>query len=195
MIWDKRSPLARSELERMRMHPYLGERMLAFSPVLAPIGALAAQHHERMDGSGYPKGLAGDAIAPAARLLAAADAYHAMTEVRPHRPAMLPEAAAAALSADASAGRIDGAAAAAVLRASGHRGAKRQEWPAGLTPREVEVLRLLARGLTTKEIAASLDIATKTAANHVEHIYVKINATNRATATLFAMKHHLMTTP
>jgi HD-GYP domain-containing protein (c-di-GMP phosphodiesterase class II) len=191
-IWDKRGALTRSEVERVRMHPYLCERMLAFSPALARIGALAAQHHERMDGSGYPKGLAGDAIAPAARLLAAADVYHAMTELRPHRPARTPDEAAAALSAEVSAGRIDGAAAAAVLRASGHRASKRREWPAGLTTREVEVLRLLARGLTTKEIAARLDITPKTAANHLEHIYVKIDANNRATATLFAMRHRLM---
>lgn len=195
LIWDKRAPLLLSELERVRVHPYLSERMLAFSPALAPIGALAAQHHERLDGSGYPKGLAGDAIAPAARLLAAADVYHAMTELRPHRPAKSPEEAAAALSAEVSAGRIDGAAASAVLRASGHRATVRREWPAGLTTREVEVLRLLARGLTTKEIAAQLEIAPKTAANHVEHIYVKIDANNRATATLFAMKHGLMGDP
>lgn len=191
VIWDKQAPLSRSELERMRMHPYLGERMLAFAPALAPIGTLAAQHHERMDGSGYPKGLAGESLGPAARLLAAADAYHAMTELRPHRPAMSKEQAAAALSAEVSARRIDGAAAAAVLRASGHATAKRQEWPAGLTAREAEVLRLLARGLTTKEIASALEISPKTAANHVEHIYVKIDANNRATATLFAMKHGL----
>jgi len=192
LIWDKRGPLTRSEVERLRMHPYLCERMLSFSPALARIGALAAQHHERMDGSGYPRGLAGDAIAPAARLLAAADVYHAMTEPRPHRPARHPDEAAAALSAEVSAGRIDGAAAAAVLRASGHRASVRQSWPAGLTTREVEVLRLVARGLTTKEIAARLQIAPKTAANHVEHIYTKIDANNRATATLFAMKHRLM---
>lgn len=192
LIWDKRAPLSQTELERVRMHPYLCERMFAFSPALAPIGALAVLHHERMDGSGYPKGLAGDAIAPAARLLAAADVYQAMIELRPHRPAKRPEEAAAALSAEVSAGRIDGAAAAAVLRASGHRANTRREWPGGLTTREVEVLRLLARGLTTKEIAARLDIAPKTAANHVEHIYVKIDANNRVTATLFATKHGLM---
>ncbi len=195
LIWEKRGALSRSEVERLRMHPYLAERMLAFSPALAPIGAVAVLHHERMDGSGYPKGLAGDAIAPAGRLLAAADVYHAMTEARPHRPAMSSDQAAATLSAEVSAGRIDGAAAAAVLRASGHRAATRTEWPAGLTTREVEVLRLLARGLTTKQIAAELEISPKTAANHVERIYSKIGANNRATATLFAMKHRLMSDP
>ncbi len=194
-VWDKRERLTRAELERVRLHPYLCERMLAFSPALAPIGAVASQHHERLDGSGYPKGLVGDAIAPVARLLAAADVYHALTELRPHRAARGPEEAAALLSAEVSAGRIDGAAAAAVLRAAGHRVAARRDWPAGLTSREVEVLRLVARGLTAKEVAAHLGIAPKTVANHLEHIYAKIGANNRATASVFAMKHGLMHEP
>ena len=66
-IWDKQGPLSQSEVERVRLHPYLTERMLSFSPALAPLGTLAALHHERLDGSGYPRGLSGDAIAPAGR--------------------------------------------------------------------------------------------------------------------------------
>ncbi len=95
--------------------------MLAFSPVLAPLGALAAQHHERLDGSGYPRGLAGDAITPAGRILAAADTYRAMTELRPHRPARSSAEAAVELRAEVMAGRLDGDAVSAVLRAAGHR--------------------------------------------------------------------------
>ena len=64
--------------------------------------------------------------------------------------------------------------------------------PAGLTQREVEVLRLVARGLSTREIANELVISPKTAANHVEHIYTKIGVSNRARAALFAMRHGLM---
>ena len=153
------------------------------------------QRNITKDGSGYPNGLAGDAIAPAARVLAAADVYHALTEQRPHRPAKPPEEAAALLSAEVSAGRIEGAAAAAVLRASGHRATQKRDWPAGLTLREVEVLRLVARGFAVKEVAAQLSISPKTVANHVEHIYVKIGANNRATASLFAVKHGLMSDP
>ena len=85
-IWDKPAELTQSELERVRLHPYLTERMLSFSPGLAPLGALASQHHERLDGCGYPRGLSGDAISSAGRILAAADSYHARTEDRPHRP-------------------------------------------------------------------------------------------------------------
>src|SRR5262249_58938455 len=96
-IWDKPGQLSLAEFERVRLHPYLSERMLTFSPVLAPLAAIAGQHHERLDGSGYPRGLVGDAITPAGRLLAAADMYQAKTESRPHRAALAPEAAAAAL--------------------------------------------------------------------------------------------------
>ena len=193
-IWDKRSELTHPELERVRLHPYLSERMLAFSPMLAPLGTIAVQHHERMDGSGYPRGLAGDDITTSGRILAAADVYHALTELRPHRPGRTADEAASALRAEAKAGRLDGGAVDAVLRAAGHQVKRRRrgEWPAGLTNREVEVLRLLARGLSTKQIAERLVISRKTAANHVEHIYTKIGVSNRARAGLFAMKHGLM---
>ena len=191
-IWDKRGPLTRTEMERVRLHPYLSERMLAFSPALATLGAIAGQHHERLDGSGYPRGLAGDAITPAGRLLAAADAYQAMTQPRPHRPAHSAEEAAAELRDEVAAGRLDGDAVDAVLRAAGHRVRRRREWPAGLTTREVEVLRLVTYGLSNQEIAARLSISRKTASNHIEHVYAKIGASNRARAALFAMKHGLM---
>ena len=194
-IWDKRGPLTPAEMERVRLHPYLTERMLAFSPALAPLGAIAVQHHERLDGSGYPHGLSGDAITPAGRILAAADVYRACTEPRPHRPGRSPDDAAAELRAEVTAGRIDGDAASAVLAAAGHRVSRRREWPAGLTAREVEVLRLVARGLSNREIAEQLTISRKTAGNHVEHIYSKIGVSNRARASLFAMKHGLMSDP
>jgi HD-GYP domain-containing protein (c-di-GMP phosphodiesterase class II) len=193
-VWDKRGALTRAETERVRLHPYLTERMLAFSPTLAAPGAIAVQHHERLDGSGYPRQLSGDAIAPAGRVLGAADAYHAMIELRPHRGARSPEEAASQLRAEVVAGRLDGDAVAAVLQAAGHRVERRRRaWPAGLTAREVEVLRLVACGFSTREIADTLVISRKTAANHVEHIYAKTGVSNRARAGLFAMQHGLMT--
>ena len=85
-IWDKPGPLGAGEWERVRMHPYLTERMLHQSEALAPLGAIAVQHRERLDGSGYPRGLSGGAISRPARILGAADAYQAMREPRPHRP-------------------------------------------------------------------------------------------------------------
>ena len=192
-IWDKPGPLGPSEVERVRLHPYLSERMLSFSPALAPIGTLAVQHHERLDGSGYPRGLSAGMIRPAARVLAAADVYQALTELRPHRPAWTSEEAADIVRTDVREGRLDGEAAGAVLRAAGHRVSRRRERPMRLTAREVEVLRLLARGLSNKEIGKHLVISPKTAGSHVENIYAKTGAANRAQASLFAVKHGLLT--
>lgn len=194
-IWDKRAPLSHAETERVRLHPYLTERMLTCSPALAPLAAIAVQHHERMDGSGYPRALSGGAISPEGRLLAAADYYHSQTEPRPHRQASGGREAAAQLRAEVKAGRLDAEAAAAVLTAAGHGATRRQARPDGLTSREVEVLRLLARGMSNREIAERLVISRKTASHHVEHIYAKTGTTNRALASLYAASHGLIGEP
>jgi len=191
-IWDKPGPLGAGEWERVRLHPYLTERMLHQSEALAPLGAVAVQHRERLDGSGYPKGLTGGAISRPARILGAVDAYRSMREPRPHRPPLSPEDAAAELQADVRSGKLDAEAVAAVLVAAGHPVGRRREWPAGLTTREVDVLRLVARGLSSKQIAAELVITPKTARNHIEHIYTKIDASSRVAASLFATEHGLL---
>jgi HD-GYP domain-containing protein (c-di-GMP phosphodiesterase class II) len=191
-IWDKPGPLGVGEWERVRLHPYLTERMLHQSVALAPLGEIAVQHRERLDGSGYPKGLMGGAIGKPARILGAADAYQSMREPRPHRPPLSAERAAEELQADARAGKLDAEVVAAVLVAAGHAVGRRREWPAGLTTREVDVLRLVARGLSSKQIATQLVITPKTARNHIEHIYTKIDASSRVAASLFATEHGLL---
>ena len=191
-IWDKRGPLGAGEWERVRMHPYLTERMLHQSAALAPLGAIAVQHRERLDGSGYPRGLAGGAISVPARILGAVDAYQSMCEPRP-----LPRRAQLR-------GRSQGAARRGQGRAHGRRrrrsGPRRRGPSGGAAPGgpgradrpEVDVLRLVARGLSNKEIGARLVISPKTARNHIEHIYAKIGVSNRAGAGLFAMQHGLL---
>jgi HD-GYP domain-containing protein (c-di-GMP phosphodiesterase class II)/DNA-binding CsgD family transcriptional regulator len=191
-IWDKPGPLGTGEWERVRLHPYLTDRMLHQSAALAPLAEIAVQHRERLDGSGYPKGLAGAAISRPARILGAVDAYRSMREPRPHRPALSADQAAGELQADAKAGKLDAEAVAAVLAAAGHAVSSRREWPAGLTTREVDVLRLVARGLSSKQIATQLVITPKTARNHIEHIYTKIDASSRVAASLFATEHGLL---
>jgi DNA-binding NarL/FixJ family response regulator len=166
--------------------------MLQQSEPLAPLARVAVQHRERLDGSGYPRGLAGNSISQSARIVGAADAYQAMREPRPYRPVRSAQEAADELRHDVRAGGLDGDAVEGVLAAAGHRVVRRREGPAGLTAREVEVLRLLARGLSNKAIAGELHISPKTAGNHVEHIYTKTGATNRAAASLFAMQQGLL---
>jgi HD-GYP domain-containing protein (c-di-GMP phosphodiesterase class II) len=192
-ILDKRTPLTRGERERLHLVPYLTHRMLRQSPSLRPIGDLAAQYAERLDGSGHPHGLAGPAISQPARLLAAAHAYQSLMEPRADREPHPALEAATRLRADVRAGRLDGPAVEAVLSAAGQPGSRRVAGPAGLTAREIDVLSLVARGLTTREIADRLVISRKTVANHVEHIYAKIGASTRTAAALFATQHGLLT--
>ena len=193
-IWDKPGPITEAESERVRLHPYLTDRMLARVDALRRSREIASRHHERLDGSGYPRGLTAASLTLQDRLLAAADAYHAMTEPRPHRAPLDPAQAAGDLRAEVSAGRLDGEAVDAVLAAAGHRAPARRTWPGGLTAREVEVLGLLARGHSNREIAQRLVVTPKTAANHVEHIYAKLGVSSRAAATLYATQHGLIGT-
>jgi HD-GYP domain-containing protein (c-di-GMP phosphodiesterase class II) len=193
-IWDKLGPLTDLEWERVRLHSYYTDRMLRRPPLLAELGAVAALAHERLDGSGYHRGLPGTAIPALARLLAAADCYHAMREPRPHRPPHPPDAAARQLRGMARVGALDPAAVEAVLASAGHRPRRAAAGPDGLTPREVEVLVLLARAASTRQIAHRLGIAPKTAGNHIERIYTKIGASTRAGAALYAMQHGLLRT-
>lgn len=191
-IWDKPQSLSSSEMERVRLHAYYVERMFQRPLALGRIAALAGQHHERLDGSGYPRGLRGNALSLSARVLAAADVYRALIEHRPHRQPFAPREAARELQAEVKEGRLDGDAVNAVLKAGGHRVRNRREWPRGLTPREVEVLGLIARGHSTRDVAQRLQLAEKTVGNHVEHIYTKIGSSTRAEASLFAMQHGLL---
>jgi HD-GYP domain-containing protein (c-di-GMP phosphodiesterase class II) len=175
----------------VRLHPYQTERVVARAPFLTAMAPIAGGHHERLDGSGYHRGAVGPELAFPARLLAAADAYHAMTEARPHRERLAPERAAAELAGEARAGRLDADAVSAVLDAAGQR-APRLERPAGLTGREAEVVAMLARGLQTKQVARTLGISVKTADRHIQNAYRKIGVSTRAAATLFAMEHGLI---
>jgi HD-GYP domain-containing protein (c-di-GMP phosphodiesterase class II) len=189
-IWQKAAPLTPDDWEHVRLHAYHSERVLTRSPFLAALAPVATFHHERLDGSGYHRGATVAALTPPARLLAAADAYHAMTEPRPHRGALSPEQAAETLSQEARGGRLDPDVVAAVLEVAGQR-VPRIERPAGLTDREAEVVGLLARGLQTKQIARRLGISVKTADHHIQNAYGKIGVSTRASAALFAMQHGL----
>jgi len=192
-VWARPGRLSAAQRERMRLHVYYVERIFDRPAALRRIGLLAATHHERMDGSGYHRGVGGAMLSAQARLLAVADAYHAMLQPRPHRAALTEIEARQQLQTEASAGRLDPLSVDAVLGAVGHHLRRvHPEGPKGLTQREIEVLGLLAQGLPNKSIAKHLGISPKTVGNHVERVYTKLDVTNRAAAAMAAMQYGLV---
>lgn len=192
-IWDAPRSLTTPEWERVRLHPYHTDRILNHAPALKPLATLASSHHERLDGSGYHRGSVAAHLPLTSRLLAVADAYQAMTQERPHRPALAPDDAAREVRAQVDAGRMDRMAAEFVLEVAGHvRRRVRKGLPAGLSEREVEVLREICLGHSNRQMAERLHIAEKTIGHHVQHIYDKIGRSTRAGAALFAMQNDLI---
>jgi len=191
-VWEKPERLTSGEWEQVRLHSYHTERLLARIPALNELARTAASDHERLDGSGYHRGVGAQQLSPVARVLAAADAWCAMTEPRSYRPARTMADAARELRDQADAGKLGGEAVDAVLESVGEQARPPVEPPAGLTAREVQVLRLLARGLTNKQAAQQLEISPKTVGRHVESIYSKIGASTRGAAALFAVEHGLL---
>jgi HD-GYP domain-containing protein (c-di-GMP phosphodiesterase class II) len=186
-VWAVPKPWSLTQRERARTHPYLLERMLARTPLLAQVAQVASLHHERLDGSGYPHGVRGDALPLPARILAAADVHNALGQPRPYRDAFDATRTAEILRDEVRAGRLDGEVVNAVLRAGGERVRRRADLPGGVTPREAAVLVCLARGRSNREIAEELSISRKTVSSHLEHIYAKLGISTRTEAALFAM--------
>ncbi|HKX16037.1 MAG TPA: HD domain-containing phosphohydrolase [Propionibacteriaceae bacterium] len=191
-IWDKAGPLSTAERDQARLHAYHSERILARIPPLTGLAKLAGQHHERSDGSGYHRGLLAAQLAMPSRVLACADAYRRWIEDRPYRRALVPARAADRLEAEARAGRLDADAAAAIIEAAGLSHGVRRARPADLTERQVEVLRLVSRGLSNAQIAERLVLSRRTVEHHVQDIYLKIGVSTRAGAAIFAMQHGLV---
>lgn len=191
-IWNKAGALTDGEREQVRLHPYYGERVLARPAALAKLGAIVCQHHERLDGSGYHRAERASGLSPHGKILAVAEAYQSMIEPRCYRSAMSPETAAETLKREARGGRFDADAVAAVLAAAGHRiPAVRRDLVAGLTARELDVLRLIARGRSMKQMARELAISPKTVDNHTQRLYAKLGVKTRGGAILFAIEHGL----
>ncbi len=198
LVWSKRGPLNPSEQSRVRLHTYHTQRILTVSTTLRESGEIAGLHHERIDGSGYHRGLPAAALPLGARVLGAAEVYQSIIEERAWRPRLEPAAAAAELRREVSAGKLDRRAVEALLGAAGHRsksGRAARAWPAGLTDREVDVLRSLARGHSNKQIGGALHISDATVHTHLINVYGKIGVSTRAGATLFALEHDLVQIP
>ncbi|HVT42670.1 MAG TPA: HD domain-containing phosphohydrolase [Acidimicrobiales bacterium] len=194
-VWEETRTWSVSQRERARTHPYLLERMLAQTPLLNDIAHSASMHHERLDGSGYPRGLRREAIPLAGRILAVADVVQALGQARPYRPALDAEEAIRVLEDQVRAGRLDGDVVHAVRQNADGIRRRRIELPGGLTKREAEVLVSLARGRTNRQIAEDLSISRKTVSSHLEHVYAKLGISTRTEAALFAMEHGLAGLP
>ncbi|MFO1151197.1 MAG: HD domain-containing phosphohydrolase [Alsobacter sp.] len=192
--WMRAGPLTERETDDAHLHPYFGERALAVLGTEGrSVAALVLRHHERLDGSGYHRNALAPDLSPAARVLAAAEAFQTAREARPHRPPMTDAVAAAKLREAVRLGRLCPDAVDAVLTCVGQ--TTRRSAPgriAGLTARELEVLRLIAGGRTAKEAARELGITPKTADNHIQNLYSKIGVTTRAGAALFALERGLL---
>jgi HD domain len=145
--------LTEVEWERLRLHPYHAERILSGVPALKPVVPLVAAHHERPDGRGYYRGLAGSQIPLGARIIAVADSFDELTHDAADRAAVEPSAALARLRSEAGTGlsaealdALGGELGAHGAEATGAGRNGRRRWPTGLSDREVEVMRLLAKG-------------------------------------------------
>jgi HD-GYP domain-containing protein (c-di-GMP phosphodiesterase class II)/DNA-binding CsgD family transcriptional regulator len=193
--------LSQVEWERLRLHPYHAERILSGVRALEPVVPLVAAHHERPDGRGYYRGLSGQQIPLGARIIAVADTFDELTHDAPGRTALAVEAALERMRAE-SGTSLDAGSVDALARAMGGDAAQlagaaparsvRRQWPAGLTDREVEILRLVSRGLSRKQLAAALYLSEHTVRHHLEHIYGKLGVGTRVAATLFAVEHNLL---
>ncbi len=193
-IWITRRPLNPSEWERVRLHTYHTQRILSLAAPLRSFASVAGLHHERLDGSGYHRGLSASAVPMPARILAVAEIYQSMKEARARRPALTPDEATRQLRDEVAAHRLDPRAVDAVLMAAGQPRSTRRlnrAWPARLTDREVEVLRAITRGLANKQIARELHVSPTTVHTHVINLYGKIGVNTRAGATLYAFEHDL----
>jgi HD-GYP domain-containing protein (c-di-GMP phosphodiesterase class II) len=190
---NKEGPASEVDIERLRLHPYYTERILANVPAMRRIASVAAMHHERVDGQGYPHRLPGSQIPVAARIVAVADAYQELTEDRPGNTALASSAAVKVLQSEVGT-RFDGDCVDALAQGTGtpRTAAAQRAWPSGLTEREVQVLRLVAKGMTVKEIAKQLVVSDSTARHHLEHIYDKASVSSRAGAVMFAVENGLL---
>jgi HD-GYP domain-containing protein (c-di-GMP phosphodiesterase class II) len=187
--------LSHAEREQRRLHPYHAERILAGVPAVAGLAPIAGSHHERFDGTGYFRGLRGREIPLGSRIIAVADRLDELTHDAPGRAAAdLPDVLR--VLAQEAGTILDGDIVAAIRRSLGAlpitSPAAGKNWPAGLTSREVEVLRLASRGMTRKQIGEALSITENTARHHLEHIYTKTGTSTRVAVTLFAMEHDLL---
>jgi HD-GYP domain-containing protein (c-di-GMP phosphodiesterase class II) len=192
-VWDRPSVLTFPERQQVETHTYHTSEILRRSPVLRQFAECASGAHERCDGSGYHRRVHLD-DAPTT-ILAAADMFDALTHHRPWRHAHPAEGAELLMVREVTGARLPRRVVDAVLEAAGHeRRVTRPELPGGLTPREADVLSLLAVGCSDKAIAGRLGISVKTAGHHVSSVCRKTGTQGRAQVAIWALEHKALLT-
>jgi len=187
--------LSRAEREQRKLHSHHTELVLSGIAGFEEVARLAGAHHERMDGGGYGSGARASTLPLGARLIAAASRFDELAHPGDGSPGASPEGAIEAMRRDTPAGICPEALAAlveAVRDGPALQSPLRATRPADLTKREIEVLRLAARGLRRREIATTLTVSEATVRHHLEHVYAKIGVSTRVGAALFAIEHNLI---
>lgn len=183
MVWNRHGLLRKAEREQVRRVPYWTVRLADQVPALADEARLGAHAYERLDGSGYFRGLTAQALTPAHRLLAAAAAWTALRSPRPWRAPYEPAAATALLAAQA--GRFDRRAVEAVIAAAARQSTTRHTGP--LSEREADVLRRFGTGESITVIARASRISTGAVRQHIDSIHDKLECGSRPAAMLKAL--------
>jgi len=193
-ILHQHGQLSEADREKLRLHPYYTERILSRVPVLAEVAAIAGKHHERINGTGYYRGLSGNELPLSACILALADEFQERSHGLPGQNEPDPKDVLKAMKPEVGPLFSPACFEALAQELGVHvpKPSRRREWPAGLTDREVEVLRWVATGASNRKIAHQLVVSEKTVAHHLDHIYNKLGVSSRAAAVFFAMEHALI---
>jgi HD-GYP domain-containing protein (c-di-GMP phosphodiesterase class II) len=187
-IWNSAGRLSAAAWEKVRLVPYWTSRAGKQTGALAQAAELASYAYERLDGSGYFRGVSGQALSPDARVLSAAVAYVALGSKRPWRDALPVTEVAERLRAEANEGRFDSEVVEALidLQDAPSRSTRARPQTVRLSAREIDVLRSISRGASNKEAARELELSPSTVRTHVESVFRKLECSTRAAATLKA---------
>jgi len=188
-VWDAPARLSPAAWEKARLVPYWTSRAGRQTGSLAEAAELGSYAYERLDGSGYFRGVSGAALPVEARILAASAAWVAMRAARPWRAALTQDEAAKLLHEEAALGRFDADVVHALIdeRVAPRRVVNPRAQTARLSAREVDVLRGISRGASNKEVARDLSLSPSTVRTHVESVFRKLDCSTRAAATLKAL--------
>jgi len=186
-VWSAATPLTASAWEQLRLVPYWTSRAGKQIAALSQEATIASYAFERLDGSGYFRGVSGAAIPQEAQVLGTAIMWEALQSSRPWRAALSVAEATAHLRSEAQGGRLDPEIVEQMIAtATKSEPIRRKAAEPVLSPRETEVLRHISLGASNKAAARALGLSPSTIATHVESAFRKLGCSTRAAATLKA---------